>query len=257
MHALKLNKYLSRIKYNKKLSADLDTLIELQKCHLLSIPFENLDIHTGTPITIDVEKFYKKIVDDKRGGFCYELNGLFNELLKVIGFKTFLVSVRVFDTTEKMGDEFDHLAIIVPIDNEKWLTDVGFGEFAFSPIKIITGIEQKDERGIFRINQFDEEYLVVQKQIPGGWKNEYLFSLKPRNISEFSEKCYYHQTSPDSHFTQKKLCSIPTRNGRITLTDKCLKITNNESVEEIEIKNEKHFYKLLKECFDVELYIFY
>lgn len=252
MQELNLNEYLSRIKYNKKLSADLDTLIELQKCHLLNIPFENLDIHNRTPITIDVEKFYTKIIENKRGGFCYELNGLFNELLKVIGFKTFLVSARVFDTAENYSEEFDHLAIIVSIDNEKWLTDVGFGEFAFSPLKIITGIEQKDARGIFRINQFDEEYLVVQKQIPGGWKNEYLFSLKPRNISEFSEKCYYHQTSPDSHFTQKKLCSIPTQNGRITLTDKSLKITNNESIEEKEIKNEEQFYQLLKEYFSIE-----
>jgi len=252
MYALKLNKYLSRIKYNKKLSTDLDTLIELQKCHLLNIPFENLDIHNRTPITIDVEKFYNKIVENKRGGFCYELNGLFNELLNVIGFKTFLVSARVFDIAEKYGDEFDHLAVIVSFHNEQWLTDVGFGEFAFSPLKILTGIEQKDERGIFRINQFDEEYIAVQKQIPGGWKNEYLFSLIPRNISEFSEKCYYHQTSPDSHFTQKKLCSIPTQNGRITLTDKSLKITNNESIEEKEIKNEEQFYQLLKEYFSIE-----
>ncbi len=252
MEEYKLKKYLSRIKYNKNVRADLDTLIELQKCHLLNIPFENLDIHNGTPITIDVEKFYNKIVENKRGGFCYELNGLFNELLKTVGFKTFLVSARVFDTEENYSDEFDHLAVIVSFHNEQWLTDVGFGEFAFSPLKIMTGIEQKDARGIFRINQFDEEYIAVQKQIPGGWKNEYLISLIPRNISEFSEKCYYHQTSPDSHFTQKKLCSIPTRNGRITLTDKSLKITNNESIEEKEIKNEEQFYQLLKEYFSIE-----
>lgn len=252
MEEYKLKKYLSRIKYNKKIRADLDTLIELQKCHLLNIPFENLDIHSGTPITIDLEKFYTKIVENKRGGFCYELNGLFNELLNVTGFKTFIVSARVFDTEVKYGDEFDHLAIIVSIDNEQWLADVGFGEFAFSPLKILTAIEQKDERGIFRINKFDEEYLVVQKQIPGGWKNEYLFSLIPINISEFSEKCYYHQTSPDSHFTRKKLCSIPTQNGRITLTDKSLKITNNESIEEIDINNEEQFYKMLKGHFEIE-----
>jgi len=253
MNEIDLNRYLSRLNLIKSQSDDLDTLTLLQKHHLLNIPFENLDIHSGIPIIMNVDNFYKKIIINNRGGFCYELNGLFNELLKAVGYKTYLVSARVFDTAEKYGDEFDHLAIIVLLNNEKWLTDVGFGEFAFSPLKIDTGIEQKDKRGIFRINQFDEEYYIVQKQIPSGWKNEYLFSMIPRNISEFSEKCYYHQTSPDSHFTQKKLCSIPTPTGRITLTDKSLKITNNESVEEIEIKNDEQFYQLLKEYFDIEL----
>ena len=253
MEEYKLNKYLSRIKYNKKLSADLDTLIDLQKCHLLNIPFENLDIHNKTRITMDVELFYYKIVEKKRGGFCYELNGLFSELLKAVEFKTCLVSARVFDTTEKYGDEFDHLAIIVLLDNEKWLADVGFGEFAFSPLKIDTGIEQKDERGIFRINRFNEEYFVVQKKTSPGWKSEYLFSLKPRDLSEFSGMCRYHQTSPKSSFTLKKICSIATPTGRITLTDNSFKITANGKVEENEIENDSHFYKLLKKYFDIEL----
>lgn len=255
MQELNLNKYLSRIKYNKKLSADLDTLIDLQKCHLLNIPFENLDIHNGTRITMDVEQFYNKIVEKKRGGFCYELNGLFNELLKALGFNTYIVSARVFNTNTagNYGKEFDHLAIIVLLDNEKWLTDVGFGEFAFSPLKIDTGIEQKDERGIFRINRFNEEYYVVQKKTSPEWKSEYLFSLKPRDLSEFSGMCRYHQTSPKSSFTQKKICSIATPTGRITLTDNSFKITANGKVEENEIENDNHFYKLLKKYFDIEL----
>lgn len=252
INKVQLDNYLKRINFKNKLYRNLDTLSALQKFHLLNIPFENLDIHHKIPISINLEYFYNKIVDNKRGGFCYELNGLFNELLKSLGYITYLVSARVFDTQDKFGDEFDHLAIIVKMDNEDWLVDVGFGEFAFSPLKIITGIEQKDERGVFRISSFNKDYLVVQKLSSETWKNEYLFSMRQRNISEFSDKCNYHQTSPDSTFTQKKLCSIATLNGRITLTDKSLKITKYDKVQEIEIKNEKRFYQLLKIYFDIE-----
>lgn len=253
MNKAELDKYFSRIKFNGNLKPDLETLAKLQKQHLLNIPFENLDIHINKPITISIKNFYNKIVNNKRGGFCYELNGLFNELLTAVGYQTFLISARVFDSPDKYGEEFDHLAIIVLIDEEKWLADVGFGEFAFAPLKIAIGYEQKDERGIFRINNYDEQYLVVQKKISSGWNNEYLFSLNQRNLIEFAERCNYHQTSPDSHFTQKKLCSIPIENGRITLTDKSLKFTNSDKVEEVEIQDDAHFDELLKKYFNIEI----
>ncbi len=252
MNKSELNKYLSRIKFNGIPKTDLETLTQLQRLHMLNVPFENLDIHKR-PITINIKNFYDKIVNNKRGGFCYELNGLFNELLTAIGFKTFLISARVFDSPDEYSEEFDHLVIIVTIDEEKWLTDVGFGEFAFAPLKIVTGEEQKDERGIFRINKYNDKYFVVQKKISSDWNNEYLFSMKPRNLIEFADRCNYHQTSSDSHFTQKKFCSIPTEIERITLTDKSLKITNSNKVEEVEIKDKAHFNELLKKYFDVEL----
>ncbi len=253
MNEVYLKNYLKRIRLQRKIIPYLNTLTLLQKHHLLNIPFENLDIHQGIPIIINVDNFYKKIIINKRGGFCYELNGLFNELLKALEFNTYIVSARVFNTNGNYGEEFDHLAIIVLLDNEKWLTDVGFGEFSFSPLKIKIGIEQKDERGIFRIIRFNEEYYAVQKKTSPGWKNEYLFSLKPRTLSEFSEMCRYHQTSPRSSFTQKKICSIATSTGRITLTDNSLKITNNRKAKETAISKENQFFELLKKYFDIEL----
>lgn len=245
--------YLLRINFRGIPAIDLKTLTWLQKLHLLNIPFENLDIHTGKKIKLSVRKFFEKIVIQKRGGFCYELNGLFNELLSALGFNTYLVSARVFESADSLGDEFDHLAIIASIDGINWLVDVGFGEFAFAPLKISIGEEQKDERGIFRICNFDINYLLVQKQIGDEWKNEYLFSMKPRSLNEFDNKSEYHQTSPDSHFTIKKLCSIPFNNGRITLTDKILKITKDGKTEESLIRNETQFNKLLKDYFNIVL----
>jgi N-hydroxyarylamine O-acetyltransferase len=246
-------KYLLRINFTGNPGVELKTLAYLQKLHLLNIPFENLDIHAGKPIKLSIGNFYEKIVIHKRGGFCYELNGLFFELLSDLGFNAYLVSARVFETQDTFGDEFDHLAIIVVIDGINWLADVGFGEFAFAPLKISIGEEQKDERGVFRINNFDNNYLVVQKKSSEGWKNEYLFSMKPRVLDDFTDKCEYHQISVESHFTRKKLCSIPFKNGRITLTDKILKISNDSSTEETEVKDEAHFNKLLKKYFNIEM----
>src|SRR5215218_8384440 len=106
----KVQKYLDRICYDGHPRPDLASLIELQKQHLFHIAFENLDIHFHVPITIDLERFYDKIISRKRGGFCYELNGLFNRFLLAIGFKTILVSARAFNASGNYNDEFDHLA---------------------------------------------------------------------------------------------------------------------------------------------------
>lgn len=245
--------YLERIGFLDKPGTDLETLSRLQEHHLLAVPFENLDIHSKVPIEMDLQAFYNKIVVGKRGGFCYELNSLFNELLRGIGFKTNIVSARVFSAQEKFGEEFDHLCLIVFIENEQWLADVGFGSFSLRPIKIDMTGTTSDPAGLFKTERFNEQYLVVKKMVNGEWKNQYLFSLQPRNISEFSAMCYYQQTSPDSHFTKNRLCSIATMDGRISLTDRSLKITRNNIQTEMTIRDDEDFKKLLLEYFDIRL----
>jgi len=251
----KIHKYLERISFCEvPASANFDVLKRLQQQHLLKIPFENLDIHLGFPITTDIEKFFEKIVINGRGGFCYELNGLFNELLRSIGYSTSLVSGRVANSDKGFGEEYDHMAICVHADSNFWLVDVGFGEFTMFPLKLECGIEQYDKRGVFLIDKHDEEYFVVKKLMDIGiYEPQYIFSLKERRLSDFEEMCNYHQTSPKSHFTQKKMCSIALRDGRITLTDRNLKITKNNIVTEQEIKDEHVFFDKLKLIFGIEL----
>lgn len=251
----KVHKYLERISFREVPgSANFDALKRLQQQHLLKIPFENLDIHLGFPITTDIEKFFEKIVINKRGGFCYELNGLFNELLMAIGFNTKLISARVANAEGGFGEEFDHMAIIVNIDSEEWLVDVGFGEFAQMPLKLVTGIVQKDLRGKFIVEKYDGQYFIVRKLLSDKeFENQYIFSLKERSFHDFEEMCNYHQTSPKSHFTQKKMCSIALTDGRITLTDRNLKITKNNIVTEQEIKDDREFFEKLELIFGIEL----
>ncbi|GAB4301102.1 MAG: arylamine N-acetyltransferase [Ignavibacteriaceae bacterium] len=244
--------YLARIEYKGAIEPSLTVLSGLQRSHLLSVPFENLDIHYRNKI--EIGKSYNKIVLMNRGGFCYELNSLFCWLLKMIGFDAILVSGRAYNKEKGFGPEFDHMAVIVTIGNQKYLSDVGFGEFAFAPLKLELNCNQTDERGVFRIRKYDDYYLAVEKQTsPGVFTYEYLFSLQERQPEEFDEMCIFHQTSKESHFTQKMICSLPRDNGRITLTGNKLKITNGDNVSERELNDEREIEKVLWEYFKIRL----
>ena len=133
---METTRYLERIKYSGGLGLTMELLNALQKQHLLNVPFENLDIHYKTPIELSLTDIFEKVVNKRRGGFCYELNGLFFELLRSIGFPVKMVSARVFNNEQQtMSAEFDHLAIIATIDSLDYLVDVGFGEFALQPLE--------------------------------------------------------------------------------------------------------------------------
>lgn len=223
----------------------------LQRRHLLSVPFENLDIHWKRPIILDTERFYEKIVINRRGGFCYELNGLFNELLKALGFQTRLISARVSNNNGH-GPEFDHAAIIVTIGDDEYLTDVGFGDFTTEPLRFSLGAEQQDAAGVFVIRRFEDQYLDVAKRDSADWKSEYIFQDISRELSEFTEMCDFQQYSPDSHFTKGKVCSILTMNGRKTLTGGKFIINESNGREETEIGTPDDFAAFLLQEFGID-----
>lgn len=157
-----IKRYLGRINYNGRISPTYAVLSKLQFTHLMHVPFENLDIHNHTKI--DLNNLFDKIVVRRRGGFCYELNGLFFQLLKEIGFTVKIVSARVYSGNNVYSREFDHMALIVKINNDDYLVDVGFGEFALHPVKIELKKDTVDPAGIFRINDFNKKYKVIKKR---------------------------------------------------------------------------------------------
>lgn len=218
--------YLQRINYQGNIAPTLSTLTALQEAHLLVIPFENLDIHYQQPIVLQVEQFYQKIVQDGRGGFCYELNGLFYQLLINLGFEAKMVSARVYDAKKAaFGQEYDHLAILVKLAEQEYLVDVGFGEFAFHPLALEWGTVQEDPRGNYVLESLEGAYYQVTSLTGDSKTIEYRFTLQARILAEFAPMCHYHQTSPQSHFTHKKLISQATPTGRITLTNTSLKFS--------------------------------
>lgn len=247
-------KYSERINFKSTLNNSIETLIELHKCHLYNIPFENLDIKNKVDIVLDIDRIYDKIINKRRGGFCYELNGLFSKLLYNAGFKLFYVSCNVYSEERgKYGADFDHMGIIIE-DKERWLADVGFGESFIEPLKLIFDIPQKQYGVDYRFRKLNDNEIVLERSYDSEkFSKMYKFNLKPRRIEEYTGMCKYHQSSPDSHFTKGRLCSIATTEGRISLTDKLLIVTENGIRKEFPVTDEKDFNSKLKEYFNLTI----
>lgn len=240
-----------RIDYSGTTEPNAETLRSLHRAHLLTVPFENLDIALKRRITVDPEHSVRKIVERRRGGFCYELNGAFAVLLEALGFRVTLLSARVARQDGNFGREFDHLTLRVDLD-ECWLADVGFGDCFLEPLRLLERGDQEQMGRIFRVRELDEG-LLLEEKIAGNWKNHYRFTLQPRRIEEFAEMCHFHQTSPESSFTRNSVCSLATPDGRITVTDKRLVITHNGQKEERAVADWQERNRILEEQFGIVL----
>jgi N-hydroxyarylamine O-acetyltransferase len=244
--------YLHRIGYTSPITPTLETLRRIHRAHLETVPFENLDISLGRPIVLDENRFVRKVVEENRGGFCYELNGAFAALLREMGFRVTLLSARAPRKDGSPGPEFDHLALRVDLD-QPWLADVGFGESFLEPLLLRPGIEQKQDQATFRIREEANSLSVERKQLDDSWKTDYLFTLTPRRLEEFADMCRYHQTSPESHFTQKRLATRATPTGRVTLSDMKLITTENGTRLEVMLTSEDEWQNALKQHFGLVL----
>jgi len=211
---------------------------------MLTVPFENLDIGRR-PIIIDENRFVRKVVSERRGGFCYELNGAFGALLRELGFGVTFLSGRVARAKGGFGPEFDHLALLVDADGERWLVDVGFGEGFIEPLRFVVDVDQDDPAGVCRIAR-DGEYFVLYRE----GKPQYRFLLRPHALEEFGPRCDFHQTSPESSFTQGTVCSLATADGRVTLANRRLIETQNGQRSEREVDDGER-REILRERFGI------
>jgi len=244
--------YLDRIGYNGPVKPDADSLRSLHHQHMLAVPFENLDIGLGREIVLDPARLVEKVVRERRGGFCYELNGAFAWLLESLGYRVTLLSARVANDQEVLSPEFDHLALRVDLE-EAWLADVGFGDNFIEPLRLAPRLEQPDPAGIFRLRDTAEHWRLERRQPDGSWRLQYTFSLQPRQLPEFAEMCRYHQTSPDSYFRRNRLCSLATPGGRVTVSGSRLIVTANGKQEEQTLATEAEWRSALRQYFGVEL----
>jgi N-hydroxyarylamine O-acetyltransferase len=244
--------YLARIGYSGSTTPTAETLRAIHRAHLLTVPFENLDIALGRTIVIDEAAIVRKIVEQRRGGFCYELNGAFAALLRALQFRVTLLSARVSRAGGGEGPEFDHLTLRVDLD-QPWLADVGFGDSFLEPLRLVAGTEQVDPAGKFRLQSLGER-LQLEKLSPDGiWKRQYSFAQHPRNLEDFAAMCSYHQTSPASHFTQNRICTRATDDGRITLSGMKLIVTRNGRREETMLGSDEERERVLQQFFGIRL----
>lgn len=207
-----VTRYLDRIGARRPETASAAALRDLHRRHLETVPFENLSIHLGEPIVLTEEALADKIVRRGRGGFCYELNGLFAALLRAIGFDVRLLAASVFGDDGTLTPALDHLALLVELD-ERYLVDVGFGAHSVYPLRMDWPEAQEDPAGSF---------LVVDA--PGGDVDvlldgvpQYRAEPRPRRLADFARLSWWHEHSPESHFRHVPRCSRRTETGRVSI----------------------------------------
>ena len=231
-----VQEYLARIHYSGPIEPTIDALSELHRCHMLSVPFENLSVFGKEEIFLSKDWLFDKIIRRHRGGFCYELNTLFSLLLNSFGFKHEKHAGMVF--CQKTGRIVppSHLILTVNISDSTWLGDVSFGDSYITPLRFSGSADpQEQQSGVYRIRRDGDDYFVEEKikiivdnsgreelaketfTTDAEWAPRYQFDVIPRTTKDFHERLLYHQRSPESPFTHGRICTMAMPWGRVTL----------------------------------------
>jgi len=242
--------YLNRIGVARPESAGAGALRQLHRAHLMAVPFENLSIHLGEPISLTQDDLLGKIVTRRRGGFCYELNGAFALLLETLGYSVIRVAARVYGG-DMLGPPFDHLALLVrPADGSgPWLADVGFGSHSTYPLLLDDERVQQDPAGAFLIKPAEDGDVDVLKAS----EPQYRFERRRRWLEDFVPTCWWQQTSPQSHFTKSVICSLLTADGRISISGRTLITTSDGTKTEQDLGDDDAVLAAYREHFGMEL----
>lgn len=249
---LRLHAYLERIGYDGPLTPSVETLRRLHRAQVMSIPFENINLFLGRPIKVDPASIVTKLVDEQRGGYCYELNGLFFLVLQHLGFTVTPLAARVFN-----GEAFmppSHRLTMIDIEGERWIADVGFGGNG-----LIEAVPLELER---EFPQYLDSYhyisdlqlgYVFQHKLAGHWRNLYAFTLEERHPADYERMNHFTSTSPESHFTQHTICAIATDEARIILYNDELKIRRPDETITTTIEGRDAYLETLQRYFGIVL----
>ena len=249
--SLNIKAYLDRINYHGSPAPTAEPLRAFAGRTFAVRAFENLSIHAAEPIVLEDEALFAKIVERRRGGFCYEANGLFAALLRALGFDVQMLSAEVANAEGGFSQPFDHMALLVSLD-QRWLVDVGFGDSFREPLRVDEMAEQVQGNRAYRILRDGAYFIVSQRIDAGDWQAQYRFKLQSQEYADYAEMCLYHQTSPLSHFTRGRLCSLATADGRITLSEMRLITTLQDGEQQVRtLTTPAEFAAMLSEHFGI------
>ena len=228
--------YLARLELSRAVATppSIDALRRLQRAHLEHVPFENASVLRGEPIVLETDRLVAKIVDDGRGGFCFELNGAFAALLGALGYEVALLPGR-FWSGEGLGPPNEHLALRVTLDGEPWLVDVGAGFSFREPLRLAVGVEQGDPNGAFRLVAAPDDPVALDvewRHRDGAWRPHYRFEDRAVGLEAFVDVCEWLRTAPESPFTAGWICARALTDGWATLDGDRLVVTTGAGRQE-------------------------
>jgi len=218
-----LDRYCEHIGYRGPLAPDLATLTALMRHQLFSVPFENLDVQAGKVVSLVPEEIVEKILVHQRGGYCYEVNGLFAMALRALGIHYQFVAARpMFYPVRRPRT---HAAIVARLDGREWLCDLGFGSHGIRAPIALDDLDREIEQDFdrFRLTRLDERGHLLQALVEQEWQNQYAFDLWPQEWIDFTPANYLNSTHPDTIFVQKLLVVLHHPTGRDTLLGDRLK----------------------------------
>jgi N-hydroxyarylamine O-acetyltransferase len=252
-HRIDVDAYLPRIGLADRPAADLAGLRALQVAHLTRVPFENLDILAGRRISLELGALEAKIVGAHRGGFCYELNGLFAALLEGLGFRVTRLAAQVWSRDEgTWGPPFDHLVLVVDLDGP-WLVDVGFGNGFPEPMVLRDGAEVRDigDR-VFHLSRNGERWLLDERRAEAdGPIALFRFDETPHELADYEPTCRWQETA-SPFFTAHRVIEIFTPDGGHTLYDDRLIVHAGGERTERQV-TEAEVPELLRDLFGIVL----
>ncbi|MFF7854190.1 arylamine N-acetyltransferase [Streptomyces sp. NPDC007904] len=266
MDAPPIDAYLRRLGVEHFSEPTADALRDLHLRHLRTVPFENLSVHLGEEIVLDGKRLLDKVVGARRGGFCYELNGVFGTLLAALGYDVTLLAARVHGDGGRLGIPYDHLALRVrTVDGGDWLADVGFGAHCHLPLAFGERGDQEDPGGTFRIAEAGADAAGVRGghgaaqapdlEVSRNGRPVYRLEARPRVLGDFTAGAWWHSTSPASHFTRSLVCSrITGDGGRITLSGRRFTVTAPDGTrEERELGPDEEVLAVYRDRFGIGL----
>lgn len=246
-----LQGYLERIEFNGTPRVNLETLNQIHHQHLLHIPYEDIDVQLGSPLDFDLERIFDKFVVQRRGGWCYEMNGLMGWALEQIGFPVMRMAGGVW--RETLGDEQigNHLLLQVEVEGQQWLADVGLGDGARFPIPIASA--KHVQNGLeYSLNAIDGGYWRFSNQ-PFSNATSFDFKHEKADESLLSRQCQWLQTDPESHFRKVLIVQRFTPKAIEVLLGKVHTTITASGKTSRELENLDELHSVLRSLFGINV----
>jgi N-hydroxyarylamine O-acetyltransferase len=242
--------YLSRIGYDAAPAADLGTLRALQRAHLTHIPYENLDVQLGRRVTLDPKDAFAKLVTQGRGGWCYEMNGLFAWVLEAIGFRVMPMTGAVMRAERGSASIGNHLVLAVELE-QPYLVDVGLGDGPSEPMPLREGSYRQGWRTL-RLEQLADGWWRFHN-VKTALAPSFDFQHQPADWTVLQQRCHWQHTSPDSRFVQNAICLRHKPNSVVALIGRILKTIDEQRTTDELIGSAESYATALRTVFGITL----
>jgi N-hydroxyarylamine O-acetyltransferase len=250
-YSLELSAYLHRIRFAGSVRPDLATLTAIHRAHQYAIPFENVDVQLRRPIVMDLEAIYDKIVRRRRGGWCYEMNGVMGWALQQIGFDVMRIGAGVMRVQAGDAQLGNHLCLLVRLD-QPYLVDVGFGGSMAEPLPLRAS-EREDRPYRLGLSELDDGYWRYAETAHGDDDAfSFDFRVAPSDEALLARKCQFLQTDPASPFIQNLVVQRRTADTHHSLRGRVLATTYSARVDKKLLNSADELVATLRDTFELD-----